>query len=140
MKTRLEHNDDDPSIRRSRERHLEVSRLRRGTPEWRAAGQRLIEQRLAEAKAREEVEATARAAEIARRREVKPVTDAELNRAVKRCNTAIKAAGQDMGLPKNEWDTIAYDIIVGQCLDFRSKLVAEVKRVMLGIMPDEEDE
>jgi flagellar biosynthesis GTPase FlhF len=123
----------------ARERRREETLARRSTPEWRAAGSNLVNRRQQE-------EQAAKEAELARRRTAKweadqrkPVTDAELSKACRTCEAAIKDAGSDMGLPEEEWDTIAYDIITAICLSFRPKLQAEVKRVMLGILPAEED-
>lgn len=118
-----------------RERLREQTLARRNTPEWAAAGAALTNRRAEADAARREELKRARELERQRRRDEAPVTDDELRRAVDQCEASIREAALDSGL---EEDVVAYDVVTGQCLSFRTKLAAEVKRVMLGIEPDDE--
>lgn len=135
----MTHNYTNPDRLRSTEERLAETLARRQTPEFTSAGQRLIEQRQATERAAKEAELTRRARLKWEAEQRKPVSATELQRAVKSCNAAIKDAGTDMGLPEEEWDTIAYDVITNQCVSYRPLLAAEVKRVTLGILPEGED-
>lgn len=129
--------DNDPALRSARERRLAASLLRRQSSEFVTAGQRLVEQRQA-------TERAAKEAELARQRRLKweadqrkPVSDAELSRVVEQVEASIREAALDSRMAE---DQVAYDVVIGACLSMRPPLAREVKRVMLGIMPDEEDQ
>ncbi len=113
---------------KTRDARIAAAKARRQTPEFEAGGAELLAQR-EDARRAAEVEAL-RAAEARRldRDLAKPVTDRELDRAVKLVNAAIADAASDTGM---EPDQVAWDVVENVTLDMRPALRAEVKRVLL---------
>lgn len=117
-----------PSFETRREQRLAETLARRGTPEWRADGAALVaarEEERREAARRYAAERLAeRRAEDARR----PVSDRELDRAIRTVEAAIREAAADTGLDEH---VVAHDVVAAVSLDFRPALAAEVRRVVL---------
>jgi hypothetical protein len=118
--------DREAARRLRKEQRLAAQRARRGTAEWRAAGQQLQADRDAAAQA-------ARARRAAERDAARPVTDTELHRAVRRTEAAITEAAADTG---QHADVVAHDVVHACLLNMRPALAAEVQRVMLGTGPN----
>jgi hypothetical protein len=106
---------------KTREARIAAAKAARGTPEWHAAGQALTAER-------EAAKAAADAAKAAAADAAKPVTERELQRAVKLVNAAVADAAADTGM---EPDQVAWDVVENVTLDMRPALRAEVKRVLL---------
>lgn len=117
-----------PSFETRREQRLAETLARRETAEWSAAGAALVAAREEERREAARRYAERRLAERAAVDALRPVSDRELDRAIRTAEAAIREAAADLDLPEH---VVAHDVVASVVLDFRPALAAEVRRVLL---------